>query len=66
VICLCALVINTSFGFALCFFFRVPDLRAVERPAIVQAGPLGSRRRAEDLFEWLEEMEVWGMSHFSF
>lgn len=68
VLSLYAVVINSSFGFALYFVCQLPDLRAVERPAAMQAGPLGSKifRKAKDLFEWLEEIEVWGKSHFSF
>lgn len=66
--CLYPLVINSSFGFTLYFVFNLPDLREVERSATMQAGPLGSKifRGAEDLLEWLEGIEVWGKSHFSF
>lgn len=61
VICISALVaVCSSFRFALYFVFHLPDHRAVKRSATMQAGPLGSKifRRAEDLFEWLGEIEV--------
>lgn len=47
---------NSSVDFALYFVLNLQDLREGERPATMQAGPLGSKifRRAEDLFGWKE------------